>query len=406
MKSEENKMKVAIIAPQGLPVPPVKGGAIETLIDIVLKENEKHHQLDIDVYTVYDQEAIKESKNYSNVNFIFLLKNKRYIKLRNKFISLCRKVFKMKMRYTYPYEICKHMNDKNYDKVIIEGDSSLIIPVANVVGKEKVFFHIHHNPLSTNHDEFRNELQHCHEVIAVSDYIKEGIFTCIGNRTFNCVTLRNCYRLNEEKEKKHQYSRQHLGIAEDDIVIVFSGRPIPDKGVKELLLAFQLLAESHDDIKLLIVGNSGFGNQVMTEYEEDLRKIAKGLDDKVLFTGFVPHHQILEVYRLADIGVVPSIYDDPAPLVVIECMAAGLPLIVTDSGGIPEYVADECAIIIKREDDIVNGLKESLITLIENQELRETMSRNALTHSQQFTEEKFYQEFVRLLKCSRITGGQ
>ena len=72
MKSEENKMKVAIIAPQGLPVPPVKGGAIETLIDIVLKENEKHHQLDIDVYTVYDQEAIKESKNYSNVNFIFL----------------------------------------------------------------------------------------------------------------------------------------------------------------------------------------------------------------------------------------------------------------------------------------------------------------------------------------------
>ena len=115
----------------------------------------------------------------------------------------------------------------------------------------------------------------------------------------------------------------------------------------------------------------------MTEYEEDLRKIAKGLDDKVLFTGFVPHHQILEVYRLADIGVVPSIYDDPAPLVVIECMAAGLPLIVTDSGGIPEYVADECAIIIKREDDIVNGLKESLITLTENQELRETMSRNA-----------------------------
>lgn len=398
MKREENKMKVAIIAPEGLPVPPVKGGAIETLIDIMLKENEKHRQLDIDVYTVYDEDAIKAAEKYSTVNFIFLLKNKKYIKLKNKFVSLCRKVFKIKLRYTYAYEICKHMKGKNYDKVIIEGDSNLIIPVANVVGKEKVFFHIHHNPLSTNHEEFCNELRHCHEVIAVSDYIKEGIFTCMGNGTFNCVTLKNCYHLNEVGGQNYQYSRQSLGIGEDDKVIVFSGRPIPNKGVKELLLAFKSLVESYDNIKFLIVGNSGFGNEVMTEYEEELRKIAKGLDGKVLFTGFVPHDQILEVYRLADIGVVPSIYNDPAPLVVIECMAAGLPLIVTDSGGIPEYVTDECAIIIKREDDIVNGLKESLITLIDNQELRETMSRNALTHSQQFTEEKFYREFIRLLK--------
>lgn len=392
-------MKVAIIGPQGLPVPPVKGGAIETLIDVILKENEKHRQLDIDVYTVYDEEAIKESKNYSNVNFIFLLKNKRYIKIRNKFISLLRKVFKIDVPYTYATCICKYLKKNSYDKVVIEGDSSLVLPIEKIVGKERVYFHIHHNPLSTNHDEFRNELQHCHEVIAVSDYIKEGIFTCIENRTFNCVTLRNCYHLNEAREQNHPYNRQSLGIAEDDVVIVFSGRPIPDKGVKELLLAFQLLTQSYDNIKLLIVGNSGFGNQVMTEYEEELRKIAQNLDDKVLFTGFVPHHQILQVYRLADIGVVPSIYDDPAPLVVIECMAAGLPLIVTDSGGIPEYVTGECAIIVKRQEDVINALKESLITLIDNQELRETMSRNALTHSQQFTEEKFYREFVKLLKC-------
>lgn len=398
MRKEELRMKVAIIGPQGLPVPPVKGGAIETLIDVILKENEKHRQLDIDVYTVYDEEAIKESKNYSNVNFIFLLKNKRYIKIRNKFISLLRKVFKIDVPYTYATCICKYLKKNSYDKVVIEGDSSLVLPIEKIVGKERVYFHIHHNPLSTNHDEFRNELQHCHEVIAVSDYIKEGIFNCIGSRTFNCVTLKNCYRLNEAKEKKHPYSRQSLGIVEDDVVIVFSGRPIPDKGVKELLLAFKILAESYDNIKLLIVGNSGFGNQVMTGYEEELRKIAEDLEDKVVFTGFVPHNQILEVYRLADIGVVPSIYNDPAPLVVVECMAAGLPLIVTDSGGIPEYVTDECAITVKREDDIINDLKESLVILIENQELREIMSRNALVHSQQFTEEKFYQEFVKLLE--------
>ena len=79
-------MKIAIIGPQGLPVPPVKGGAIETLIDVVLRENEKEKKLDIDVYTIYDKDAMEYSKKYKEVNFIYLCKYKKYIKLRNKFI--------------------------------------------------------------------------------------------------------------------------------------------------------------------------------------------------------------------------------------------------------------------------------------------------------------------------------
>ena len=80
-------MKIAIICSSGLPVPAVKGGAIETLVEIICKENEVYKKLDIDVYSIYDEEAIVESKKYEKSNFIYLCKNKNYMKIRNKLVS-------------------------------------------------------------------------------------------------------------------------------------------------------------------------------------------------------------------------------------------------------------------------------------------------------------------------------
>ena len=76
-------MKIAIICSSGLPVPAVKGGAIETLVEIICKENELYKKLDIDVYSIHDQEAIARSKEYEKTNFIYLCKSKRYMKIRN-----------------------------------------------------------------------------------------------------------------------------------------------------------------------------------------------------------------------------------------------------------------------------------------------------------------------------------
>lgn len=389
-------MKVAIIGPQGLPIPPVKGGAIETLIDVILKENENQKKLSIDVYTIYDQEAINAAKQYKNVNFYFLCKNENYVKIRNKIISGIRKFFKVEIPYTYASQICKRLKNKDYDKVVIEGDSTLILPIKSTIGKEKVIFHIHHDPQVTNHEQFKKELNNCNQVIAVSDYINQGIKACT-NDSFNCVTLKNCFRLISHSKDDLVYSRSGLGINLMDIVIVFSGRPIPNKGVKELLLAFKELVMTYSNIKLLIVGNPGFGNQVKTTYEEELHLISKEICERVIFTGYVPHDRMNEIYQLADIGVIPSIYNDPAPLVVIECMAAGLPLVVTDSGGIPEYVSQDCAIILERDDQLMKKLKDSIELLIHNSSLRSKMGLASKARSTLYSEKIYYNNFCKIL---------
>lgn len=394
-------MKIAIICSSGLPVPAVKGGAIETLVEIICKENEVYKKIDIDVYSIYDEEAIIESKKYEKSNFIYLCKNKNYMKIRNKLVSFNRKILKLDSTYTYSKEIAKRINN-SYDKVIIEGDSSIIIPIAKKVDKEKIYFHIHHNPLSTNHNQFKKEISSINSVITVSEFISEAMKECMIPKSVQTVILKNCTDI--QKFNKSRYIneriklRKQYEVNDEDIVIMFSGRPVPQKGIKELLLAFKSLCSKYNNIKLLIVGNSGFGKEITTEFDKTLKDIAETIKEKVIFTGFIHNSKMPQIHAMSDIAVIPSIYDDPAPLVVMECMASGLPIITTDSGGIPEYIGNDNCICVKRDNSIVDNLGIALEELIINKEYRNTLGEKAHNYAQQFNRKKFYEDFINIIE--------
>lgn len=394
-------MKIAIICSSGLPVPAVKGGAIETLVEIICKENEAYKKLDIDVYSIFDEEAIVESKKYEKSNFIYLCKNKNYMKIRNKLVSFNRKILKIDSIYTYPKEVAKKINN-SYDKVIVEGDASLILPIAKKVDKEKIYFHIHHNPLSTNHEQFTKEISSVNSVIAVSEFISKAMKKCMMPKNVQTIVLKNCTDIKKFNKSKYENERVELrkkyNINHHDVAIMFSGRPVQQKGIKELLLAFKALCDKYNNIKLIIVGNSRFGKEVTTEFDKELKEIAETIKEKVIFTGFIHNSKMPQIHAMSDIAVIPSIYDDPAPLVVMECMASGLPIITTDSGGIPEYIGKNNCICIKRDNNIVKDLQISLQKLIINKEYRNILGEKAHNYAQQFNRRKFYEDFINIKK--------
>ena len=395
-------MKIAIICSQGFPVPAVKGGAIETLVEIICKENEIYRELDIDVYSIYDDDAIESSKSYKNSKFIYSCKNKKYMSVKNKFVSLFRKIFKININYAYAEEITKKIND-NYNKVIIEGDASLILPISKKVNKKKLYFHIHHNPLSTNHAEFRKEISSVNKVITVSNFISRGINKCMSQEKENVQTtvLRNCtdvkeFNVNNYKQERNKL-RDKYNIKDNELVIMFTGRPVPQKGIKELLIAFKKLCNKYNNVKLVIVGNSGFGKEIKTDFDNQLEEIAESIKDKVVFTGFIHNSKMPQIHAMADIAVIPSIYDDPAPLVVMECMASGLAVITTDSGGIPEYVGENNCVSIIRDENIIINLEEALEKLVIDERYRKTLGENAHNYAQQFNLKRFYYDFIDVI---------
>jgi len=95
------------------------------------------------------------------------------------------------------------------------------------------------------------------------------------------------------------------------------------------------------------------------------------------------------IYSIADIGCVPSIWEEPFGLTVIEQMAMGLPIVVSDAGAIPEIVDSSCALIVKRDSQYVNNLKEAILELYSKPELRKEMGGQGEIKVKKFSADTF-----------------
>ena len=188
---------------------------------------------------------------------------------------------------------------------------------------------------------------------------------------YNGIDLKQFYQVISENERK--IIREEYGLKPNDFVLVFCGRLIPEKGVKEIILAMKKL-KNINNVKLLIIGNSAFGKNEKTKYQEELYKISKDLINNIIFTGFIHNKDLYKIYNIADAAITPSIWEEASPLVIVEEMASGLPIITTDSGGIPELVNFDSAIILKRDESLVENIARNIELLIVDENRRTRMS--------------------------------
>ena len=116
-------------------------------------------------------------------------------------------------------------------------------------------------------------------------------------------------------------------------VVGFVGRIEPRKGVLDLLDAARSLSGRLSDLRVVIVRGPALAAE--REYEQRVRDAAASLGDTVVFTG--PVDDARRLMRWFDVLCVPSL-EEPFGTVAAEALAAGTPAVVTDSGGMPEYV--------------------------------------------------------------------
>ncbi|KXB07348.1 hypothetical protein AKJ54_00360 [candidate division MSBL1 archaeon SCGC-AAA382K21] len=148
----------------------------------------------------------------------------------------------------------------------------------------------------------------------------------------------------------------------EKIRIICVSRLVERKGIDYLIKAIKDLR-----VDLEIVGK---GKQ-----EEDLKNLVNnlGLDDKVKFIGRVPHEKIPEYYRNSDIFALPSFYEGMSNS-VLEALASGLPLVLTDTGGSSRLVDNNGKIVPKRN---IEKLKEAIKDLMSNKERLWKMGRRS-----------------------------
>ena len=188
-----------------------------------------------------------------------------------------------------------------------------------------------------------------------------------------------------------------MGYDKNDFILVFSGRLVPEKGILELVEAMNML-NAYPKIKLLVMGSSFYGNADKDDsFIHELKSRAAGLKERIKFTGYVKHEMVPDYLRLADVAVIPSTWNDPFPTTVLEGMAAGLPIITTDRGGIPEMVTKDNAIVLPFPGDLTGNLAKAIFYLYSDKDLQKHMGEVSLRLSEKYTKENYARNFFNAI---------
>lgn len=212
--------------------------------------------------------------------------------------------------------------------------------------------------------------------------VKEGVIlleklTVLAGGSLSGVDLKRFNRARFQEEELVDFRKQ-LNLSSKDFVLLFVGRITRDKGIKELIAAYQILKVQYSNIKLLVVGPE----------EADATEFLKGFDKEV-FSGirFEGYKVEPEKYMaISDLFVLPS-YREGFGSVIIQANAMGLTSVGTNIPGLRDAIVDQCTGVLVQERNI-DELVRAIGILFENEDLRQKLSDQAISRVCDFSSEK------------------
>lgn len=402
-------IKILIISSFIKPVPDVVGGAVETLLTNLIMENEKNKDFVFHVISMKNESAMKMAHTFNYASFSYFNEKHKttiglfffrlYLKIlfhidKNKTDAIFKRQDCTYLGYK-TFLICRRFKPKyilfeNYDYIHRFWHS------VKRVGIDNCFFHIHscikYNP--SEHCFFSN-------VISVSNYCLNFFYEGRDIRYRNFI-LKNCantvFFTSRFSKKELENKRQELGIKPDDFVLIYTGRIVSYKGVRELIESTIRLNDKR--LKLIILGEiMKEDNNEENTFREFFKK-ALYLNHNIKYLGFISNEELPVFLQISDLQVMPSLCQEGAGLSAIEGMISGLPLIVTNSGGLVEYVNDRCAIILNIDDKLTIRLTKTLKYLMNKKDLIVKMSKESKKEGNKYSFSNYYHNFTNIFKKS------
>ncbi|ABK62543.1 glycosyltransferase family 4 protein [Clostridium novyi] len=227
--------------------------------------------------------------------------------------------------------------------------------------------------------EMPNIIQNVHGIITVSEYSKKDIlkfFPIDPDKIFVTPLAADSIYKPLDKNMCKSLLKEKYNITNPFVLYLggFSAR----KNVPSLINSFLKVHSSlNDDYNLVIAG----ARKDLGEY---LNKKYSSLTNKIKFTGFIPQEELPIFYNACDSFVYPSLYEGFG-LPPLEAMSCGIPVITSNTTSIPEVVGNSGLLINPySEDDISN----SLVKLLNDKTLQETLSKRSLKQSARFSWQK------------------
>lgn len=207
------------------------------------------------------------------------------------------------------------------------------------------------------------------KVIACSQYMKDEIHSIFNTPLDKLSIIPNGVYEEEYRVAFDTAEFRRTYANDDEKIVLYVGRHVYEKGIQLLIEAAPDIASSLGKVKFIIAGKG-----VMTEELKERTRFL-GLEDKVIFPGYLDDALKARLYKIADAAVFPSFYE-PFGIVALEAMAAGCPVVVSDVGGLKEIVEHRVN-GLKHISGSKDSLKDNLLELLSNEVLRKSVSEKA-----------------------------
>lgn len=383
--------KIAIVMSEGLPVPAVRGGAVENLVQVLLDENEKAPAFEFTVFSVADALAEERSRAYAHARFFFFPKGEKPL-----FRWFAKHLVPSAFYPGDPFiaSIAEKMRGETFDAIVVENAPRYAIALRKLFPRTPILHHFHNRKLWRGCRYERKIAAASDAYVCVSDYIRRDVLTSrhvAPESVFRCHNGIDVAHFSAPLPRERRSAlRAKYGLANSDFVFVYSGRIVPEKGVGELLEAFSRVGKRVPRAKLLLLGAN-----VVEQGTAEWR--GTPASKNVVFTGLVPYAEMPDALKCGDVAVLPSTGIEAFSLALAECLCAGLPTIATNSGGMEEIAEGGAALVVPLGKALSARLAEAMETLAASPEKRRELSERAAPRGALFSRERYWARFRKIV---------
>jgi 1,2-diacylglycerol 3-alpha-glucosyltransferase len=188
--------------------------------------------------------------------------------------------------------------------------------------------------------------------------------------------------------------REGFGLDKYELLL-YMGRLAKEKGLDFLIRSFAKIVAERPQTRLMLVGDG--------PYRRGLENLVRslGLFNKVIFTGLVQHEEIPDYASAADLFVFSSVTDTQG-LVLVEAMAAGVPVVAVEAPGPIDVLAEGGGILVPAKEE---AFVQAVLSLLEDERYRQEMGEEALRITQRFsvsvTTQKMLTVYEEAMKVGR-----
>ncbi len=314
--------RIALVSSDKGPVPAIRGGSIQILIDGI--KEILAQQVKLTVYSIADP-SLPERETLNNIQYIRFKKD------------------------SYWAGVTASLEQKpgEFDLIHVFNRPRYVLPFKEASPGSRIILSLHNKMMRRGlmtRDEGLAVVAAIERILATSGYIAATLTRRFKEAAPKVRVWYSGVDVNrwlpvwspEGAEIRDQVRRRHGW--EGKRVLLFAGRILRKKGVHLLLEAFLLLAPEMTDLLLIIAGDY---NRAESGYLRYLYRLSRPQNDRIIFAGFVPPDQLYGYYLAADLFICPSQWQEPLGRVHYEVMAAGTPIITMKRGGIPEVIQDQ-----------------------------------------------------------------